>query len=169
MLRFCMRPRGSSAREHKTAWSICITCHVDVVNLGLDSLYLSMLQLIAECQQLKEERQTDPLNDDVLLAMEDMGLDKERTLQVPRKEWRANKTSSLSSCLPLLHCLLPEHLGLSAFILFPLPLSFLVCEGRKKLLWSLQMLLENVVIGTASHWGFHSFPLYFLVIKIRRL
>ncbi|XP_076968939.1 serine/threonine-protein kinase SIK3 isoform X3 [Tamandua tetradactyla] len=38
-------------------------------------------RLIAECQQLKEERQTDPLNEDVLLAMEDMGLDKERTLQ----------------------------------------------------------------------------------------
>lgn len=45
-------------------------------------------RLIAECQQLKEERQSDPLNDDVLLAMEDMGLDKERTLQVPM-EWRA--------------------------------------------------------------------------------
>ncbi|XP_071068447.1 serine/threonine-protein kinase SIK3 isoform X6 [Dasypus novemcinctus] len=38
-------------------------------------------RLIAECQQLKEERQMDPLNEDVLLAMEDMGLDKERTLQ----------------------------------------------------------------------------------------
>lgn len=43
-----------------------------------------MLQLIAECQQLKEERQMDPLNEDVLLAMENMGLDKERTLQVPK-------------------------------------------------------------------------------------
>ncbi|XP_058542806.1 serine/threonine-protein kinase SIK3 isoform X4 [Neofelis nebulosa] len=38
-------------------------------------------RLIAECQQLKEERQIDPLNEEVLLAMEDMGLDKERTLQ----------------------------------------------------------------------------------------
>ncbi|XP_047282628.1 serine/threonine-protein kinase SIK3 isoform X4 [Homo sapiens] len=38
-------------------------------------------RLIAECQQLKEERQVDPLNEDVLLAMEDMGLDKEQTLQ----------------------------------------------------------------------------------------
>lgn len=45
-------------------------------------------RLIAECQQLKEERQVDPLNEDVLLAMEDMGLDKERTLQVSLKEWR---------------------------------------------------------------------------------
>ncbi|KAB1254833.1 Serine/threonine-protein kinase SIK3 [Camelus dromedarius] len=43
-------------------------------------------RLIAECQQLKEERQMDPLNEDVLLAMEDMGLDKERTLQVSPKE-----------------------------------------------------------------------------------
>uniref|UniRef100_A0A8C0RWJ7 Serine/threonine-protein kinase SIK3 n=1 Tax=Canis lupus familiaris TaxID=9615 RepID=A0A8C0RWJ7_CANLF len=38
-------------------------------------------RLITECQQLKEERQIDPLNEDVLLAMEDMGLDRERTLQ----------------------------------------------------------------------------------------
>jgi len=45
-----------------------------------------MSQLIAECQQLKEERQIDPLNEDVLLAMEDMGLDKERTLQSLRSD-----------------------------------------------------------------------------------
>ncbi|XP_016060227.1 PREDICTED: serine/threonine-protein kinase SIK3 isoform X2 [Miniopterus natalensis] len=38
-------------------------------------------RLIAECRQLKKERQTDPLNEDVLLAMEDMGLDKEQILQ----------------------------------------------------------------------------------------
>uniref|UniRef100_A0A2K5QEK7 non-specific serine/threonine protein kinase n=1 Tax=Cebus imitator TaxID=2715852 RepID=A0A2K5QEK7_CEBIM len=38
-------------------------------------------RIIAECQQLKEERQVDPLNEDVLLAMEDIGLDKEQTLQ----------------------------------------------------------------------------------------
>ncbi|XP_004636537.1 serine/threonine-protein kinase SIK3 isoform X2 [Octodon degus] len=43
-------------------------------------------RLIAECQQLKEERQTEPLNEDVLLAMEDMGLDKERTLQSLRSD-----------------------------------------------------------------------------------
>lgn len=83
-----MRPRESTAVGHRTALSICFPCHVDVVNWGFDSLPLSILQLIAECQQLKEERQSDPLNDDVLLAMEDMGLDKERTLQVPM-EWRA--------------------------------------------------------------------------------
>ncbi|KAB0370819.1 hypothetical protein FD755_017228, partial [Muntiacus reevesi] len=47
---------------------------------------LFLLQLIAECQQLKEERQMDPLNEDVLLAMEDMGLDKERTLQSLRSD-----------------------------------------------------------------------------------
>lgn len=63
-------------------------CHTEVINWGFDCLHLFMLQLIAECQQLKEERQMDPLNEDVLLAMEDMGLDKERTLQVSRKEWR---------------------------------------------------------------------------------
>ncbi|XP_059037596.1 serine/threonine-protein kinase SIK3 isoform X6 [Mustela nigripes] len=43
-------------------------------------------RLIAECQQLKEDRQIDPLNEDVLLAMEDMGLDKERTLQSLRSD-----------------------------------------------------------------------------------
>ncbi|XP_058926170.1 serine/threonine-protein kinase SIK3 isoform X6 [Kogia breviceps] len=43
-------------------------------------------RLIAECQQLKEERQMDPLNEDVLLAMEDMGLDRERTLQSLRSD-----------------------------------------------------------------------------------
>ncbi|VFV37566.1 serine threonine-protein kinase [Lynx pardinus] len=43
-------------------------------------------RLIAECQQLKEERQIDPLNEEVLLAMEDMGLDKERTLQSLRSD-----------------------------------------------------------------------------------
>lgn len=51
----------------------------------------SMLQLIAECQQLKEERQMDPLNEEVLLAMEDMGLDKERTLQVSPQAGRASE------------------------------------------------------------------------------
>lgn len=50
-----------------------------------------MSQLIAECQQLKEDRQIDPLNEDVLLAMEDMGLDKERTLQVSLKAWRTKR------------------------------------------------------------------------------
>lgn len=44
----------------------------------------SASQLIAECQQLKAERQLEPLNEEVLLAMAEMGLDKERTLQVPR-------------------------------------------------------------------------------------
>ncbi|XP_048199852.1 serine/threonine-protein kinase SIK3 isoform X4 [Perognathus longimembris pacificus] len=43
-------------------------------------------RLIAECQQLKEERQAEPLNEDVLLAMEDMGLDKDRTLQSLRSD-----------------------------------------------------------------------------------
>uniref|UniRef100_H0XJS9 Serine/threonine-protein kinase SIK3 n=1 Tax=Otolemur garnettii TaxID=30611 RepID=H0XJS9_OTOGA len=43
-------------------------------------------RLIAECQQLKEDRETDSLNEDVLLAMEDMGLDKERTLQSLRSD-----------------------------------------------------------------------------------
>ncbi|XP_063167107.1 serine/threonine-protein kinase SIK3 isoform X3 [Candoia aspera] len=42
--------------------------------------------LIAECQQLKVERQMEPLNEEVLLAMAEMGLDKERTLQSLRTD-----------------------------------------------------------------------------------
>ncbi|XP_019367923.1 PREDICTED: serine/threonine-protein kinase SIK3 isoform X3 [Gavialis gangeticus] len=43
-------------------------------------------RLIAECQHLKAERQMEPLNEDVLLAMADMGLDKERTIQSLRAD-----------------------------------------------------------------------------------
>ncbi|XP_010295658.1 PREDICTED: serine/threonine-protein kinase SIK3, partial [Phaethon lepturus] len=43
-------------------------------------------RLIAECQHLKTERQMEPLNEDVLLAMADMGLDKERTVQSLRAD-----------------------------------------------------------------------------------
>ncbi|XP_021385702.1 serine/threonine-protein kinase SIK3 isoform X3 [Lonchura striata] len=43
-------------------------------------------RLIAECQHLKTERQLEPLNEDVLLAMADMGLDKERTVQSLRAD-----------------------------------------------------------------------------------
>ncbi|XP_042333047.1 serine/threonine-protein kinase SIK3 isoform X2 [Sceloporus undulatus] len=42
--------------------------------------------LIAECQHLKIERQMEPVNEDVLLAMAEMGLDKEHTLQSLRTE-----------------------------------------------------------------------------------
>uniref|UniRef100_A0A8B9TMS5 non-specific serine/threonine protein kinase n=1 Tax=Anas platyrhynchos TaxID=8839 RepID=A0A8B9TMS5_ANAPL len=43
-------------------------------------------RLIAECQHLKTERQMEPLNEDVLLAMAEMGLDKERTVQSLRAD-----------------------------------------------------------------------------------
>ncbi|XP_038609312.1 LOW QUALITY PROTEIN: serine/threonine-protein kinase SIK3 [Tachyglossus aculeatus] len=43
-------------------------------------------RLIAECQHLKVGRQLEPPNDDVLLAMAEMGLDKERTLQSLRAD-----------------------------------------------------------------------------------
>uniref|UniRef100_A0A8C0CK59 Serine/threonine-protein kinase SIK3 n=1 Tax=Balaenoptera musculus TaxID=9771 RepID=A0A8C0CK59_BALMU len=60
-------------------------------------------RLIAECQQLKEERQMDPLNEDVLLAMEDMGLDKERTLQAEQ----AGTTVNIS--VPQVQLINPEN------------------------------------------------------------
>ncbi|XP_056139479.1 serine/threonine-protein kinase SIK3 homolog isoform X2 [Lampris incognitus] len=38
-------------------------------------------RLIAECEQVKTERETELINDQVLMAMSEMGLDRERTLQ----------------------------------------------------------------------------------------
>ncbi|XP_028855503.1 serine/threonine-protein kinase SIK3 homolog isoform X1 [Denticeps clupeoides] len=38
-------------------------------------------RLIVECEQLKTERETELINEQVLLAMSEMGLDRERTLQ----------------------------------------------------------------------------------------
>ncbi|XP_076138623.1 serine/threonine-protein kinase SIK3 homolog isoform X1 [Alosa pseudoharengus] len=38
-------------------------------------------RLIAECEQVKTERETELINEQVLLAMSEMGLDRERTLQ----------------------------------------------------------------------------------------
>ncbi|KAG8434527.1 hypothetical protein GDO86_012777 [Hymenochirus boettgeri] len=43
-------------------------------------------RLIAECQHVKLERQREPLNEQVLLTMAEMGLDKERTLQSLRTD-----------------------------------------------------------------------------------
>lgn len=40
------------------------------------------LQLIAECEQVKTERETELIIEQVLIAMSEMGLDRERTLQV---------------------------------------------------------------------------------------
>ncbi|XP_066567173.1 serine/threonine-protein kinase SIK3 homolog isoform X2 [Amia ocellicauda] len=43
-------------------------------------------RLIVECEQVKSDRQTEPINDQVLLAMVEMGLDRERTLQSLHRE-----------------------------------------------------------------------------------
>lgn len=40
------------------------------------------MKLIAECEQVKTERESDLIIDQVLIAMSAMGLDRERTLQV---------------------------------------------------------------------------------------
>lgn len=42
----------------------------------------SPLKLIAECEQVKTERETELIIEQVLIAMSEMGLDRERTLQV---------------------------------------------------------------------------------------
>ena len=85
--------------------------------LGLPALksVSAPLQLIAECQHLKTERQLEPLNEDVLLAMADMGLDKERTVQVrphsgrpcpARCRWRSD---GRVCCLPPRAAEQPRH------------------------------------------------------------
>ncbi|OCT72477.1 serine/threonine-protein kinase SIK3 [Xenopus laevis] len=47
---------------------------------------LEFERLIAECQHVKLERQREPLNEQVLLTMAEMGLDRERTLQSLRTD-----------------------------------------------------------------------------------
>ncbi|XP_053547361.1 serine/threonine-protein kinase SIK3 [Bombina bombina] len=47
---------------------------------------LEFEKLIAECQHVKLERQREPLNEQVLHTMDEMGLDRERTLQSLRTE-----------------------------------------------------------------------------------
>ncbi|XP_068097013.1 serine/threonine-protein kinase SIK3 isoform X2 [Hyperolius riggenbachi] len=47
---------------------------------------LDFERLIAECQHVKMERQREPINDQVVLTMVDMGLDKDRTLQSLRTD-----------------------------------------------------------------------------------
>lgn len=43
---------------------------------------MCVCQLIEECEQVKVERETELINEQVLLAMAEMGFDRERTLQV---------------------------------------------------------------------------------------
>lgn len=75
-----------------------------------------LLQLIAECQHLKTERQMEPLNEDVLLAMAEMGLDKERTVQVtPRLVVLCCLFWSESKCLCCLPRLVTEQLQYVAY------------------------------------------------------
>lgn len=114
MLMLCLQPKISQAKGRGTACSLHMICHLNMANWGFDSSTVFMLQLIAECQQLKEERQVDPLNEDVLLAMEDMGLDKERTLQVSLKEWRTKWDVAI---LPL-SCLFHFFSSLGTWVFF---------------------------------------------------
>lgn len=45
-------------------------------------VFLCLCQLIAECEQVKVERETELINEQILMAMSEMGFDRERTLQV---------------------------------------------------------------------------------------
>lgn len=44
--------------------------------------FCCLLKLIAECEQVKTERESELIIEQVLIAMSTMGLDRERTLQV---------------------------------------------------------------------------------------
>lgn len=49
----------------------------------LSSLFIVFpLKLIVECEQVKTERETELISEQVLIAMSEMGLDRERTIQV---------------------------------------------------------------------------------------
>lgn len=64
-------------------------------------------QLIAECEQVKTEREIELINEQVLMAMSEMGLDRERTIQVGRGalQWMRHSFSSHSWFIYLFHYL----------------------------------------------------------------
>lgn len=94
-----------------------------------------LLQLIAECQHLKTERQMEPLNEDVLLAMADMGLDKERTIQV----WHGSSSRVL---------LAPTAAGFAAHHLWQL--SFGLLLDRRNFL---PFLLQSLRADAYDHYS----------------
>lgn len=52
---------------------------------------LLLLKLIAECEQVKTEREMELISEQVLIAMSEMGLDRERTIQVGRRVFRLRR------------------------------------------------------------------------------
>lgn len=76
----------------------------------------SPFQLIAECEQVKTERETELINEQVLIAMSEMGLDRERTLQVGHK-YVADFTDVFKlSALPFVKSHLSNLFFLSCFL-----------------------------------------------------
>ena len=53
--------------------------------------------MIAECEQVKSERETELINEQVLMAMSEMGLDRERTLQVGQGPHTTTHTTTHAS------------------------------------------------------------------------
>lgn len=58
-------------------WVYCILVLILVL-----LFFCCLLKLIAECEQVKTERESELIIEQVLIAMSAMGLDRERTLQV---------------------------------------------------------------------------------------
>lgn len=104
----------------------------------------------------------DPLNEDVLLAMEDMGLDKERTLQVYLNEQRG-----VAVLLCPIFSMYSSSWELGSFCfppILPLPLE-------NKALYSPTITFKRVlVMDVLFHQGFLLFsPFLLVVVKIRCL
>lgn len=79
-------------------------------------LISTFLKLIAECEQVKTEREMELIIEQVLIAMSEMGLDRERTLQVGHQY-------NLHSCVKIFrYCFLSKlssasHLAFSSPVL----------------------------------------------------
>ena len=66
---------------------------------GVQTCALPIWRVIAECEQVKSERETEQINEQVLMAMSEMGLDRERTLQVGQGLHTHTHTHTLCLCL----------------------------------------------------------------------
>ncbi|XP_041652377.1 serine/threonine-protein kinase SIK3 homolog isoform X2 [Cheilinus undulatus] len=77
-------------------------------------------RLIAECEQVKTERETELINEQVLIAMSEMGLDRERTLQ----SLQTDAYDHYSAIYSLLADRLKKHKTLRVAPPTPRPISY---------------------------------------------
>lgn len=77
----CVRVKNQSNCLSASAGRVEILCGCTLIFMVL-LCFCCLVKLIAECEQVKTERESDLIIDQVLIAMSAMGLDRERTLQV---------------------------------------------------------------------------------------